>query len=532
MAPPTAHPPNIVFIMADQLAAAFLHCYGGGVDSTPTLDRLAAEGARFDRCYASHPVCAPNRATILTGRSAPVHGIISNNYTLATDAPTYAHILQAHGYRTGGFGKFHQTPMHTPPPPDIGYLGFDESTVTEDPKWPWLDWVAEHHPEHYEAALALCWDWPSHPPDPRTAEREAARRRYLAPLLVNTAWPLMHPSPLPSEVHDTAYITDLGLDFMRRHRAEHPDQPFFCHISYVDPHDPYDPPEPYASMFDPADMPSALPAAWMDEEGFETLWQAHREFAGFANIYDQPAVIQQLRAFYHGSLRFIDDQITRIVRFLEQSGLAETTVLVFTTDHGDMLGDHGLMTKGVKPYDTGIRVPLIVAGAGVEPGRIVRRLACTLDFYPTFCDWAGVPDAARPPLEGHSLEPALCGAAPGPPPWNTVLVSHAGVRTIISADGWRLTRFPEGQGQLFNLVDDPAEQHNRYIDPACAAIRQRLLEQLADALGRPGEIPHYRTMPMVAGAKRYPVKHNLQGAVPLYLDVPGQPSNNSDKEHR
>ena len=145
--------------MADQLAAAFLRCYGGQVDSTPTLDRLAVEGVRFDRCYATHPVCAPNRATILTGRSSSVHGIISNNYTLATDNTTYAQVLRAHGYRTGGFGKFHQTPMHVPVPDSLDYLGFDESLVTEDPKWPWLDWVQMEHLEYHEQALAMCWNW-------------------------------------------------------------------------------------------------------------------------------------------------------------------------------------------------------------------------------------------------------------------------------------------------------------------------------------------------------------------------------------
>ncbi len=122
---------NIIFITADQLAARWLGCYGSGVDSTPTLDRLAAEGVRFERCYATFPVCAPNRATMLTGRSPVVHGITTNNYVLRTDMPTYAHVLQRQGYRTGGFGKFHQTPMHMPVG-DMAHLGFDESVVSDE----------------------------------------------------------------------------------------------------------------------------------------------------------------------------------------------------------------------------------------------------------------------------------------------------------------------------------------------------------------------------------------------------------------
>ena len=176
---------NIVYITADQLAAGMLGCYGSGVDSTPTLDGLADQGVRFDRCYATSPVCAPNRATMLTGRSPVIHGIITNNYALATDMPTYAHVLQAFGYRTGGFGKFHQTPMHVPVPENVAFLGFDESMVSEDPKWgPWLDWVKAKHPEHYEAAIALAWpQWPNSPsPDEVECCRDA-KERILRPLL-------------------------------------------------------------------------------------------------------------------------------------------------------------------------------------------------------------------------------------------------------------------------------------------------------------------------------------------------------------
>jgi len=505
---------NIVFIMADQLAAAFLNCYGGQVDSTPTLDRLAAEGVRFDRCYATHPVCAPNRATILTGRSSSVHGIISNNYTLSSDNTTYAQVLRAHGYRTGGFGKFHQTPMHFPVPDSLGDLGFDEAVVTEDPKWPWLDWVQAEHPEYYEQALAMCWNWPTHPPDPRREARDKIRSNVMGPVLEKAPWRLAHPSPIPPEVHDTTYITDLGLDFIERHAAVHADQPFFCHISYVDPHDPYDPPEPYASMFSPDEMEDPLPAEWL-EQGYRTLERARQEFPGFPDVSDDLEAMRQTRALYHGSLRFLDHQIARVVDFLEQSGLWENTVLGFSTDHGDMLGDHQLITKGVKPYDTGIRVPLIVAGGGTVAEES-ERLTCTLDFYPTFCDWAGVEEGRRPPLEGRSLAP-ICAGQSDPDPWPEVLVSFGGVQTVISDDGWRLTRFPDDdKGQLFSLVEDPGEQLNLYDDPAHAEVRQRLLEQLVRAMGRPGHVPHYRNMPVCEGTKRRPVGAKFLGEIPVY----------------
>jgi arylsulfatase len=511
---------NIVFIVADQLAAGMLGCYGSGVDSTPTLDHLAAEGVRFDRCYATSPVCAPNRATMLTGRSPVIHGIVNNNYALATDMPTYAHVLQAYGYHTGGFGKFHQTPMHVPVPENVAFLGFDESIVSEDPKWgPWLDWVRTAHPEYYESALALAWpQWPNSPSPDEVNACLDAQKKILRPLEKASAWYLMHPSPLPPEVHDSTFITDLGLDFIHRHGETCGDQPFFCHISYVDPHDPYDPPEPYASMYDPDDMPDALHAEWLNQ-GYKTLERA-QAFHNFHTIYDKPEIVRKLRALYHGSLRYLDDQIARIVKFLKEANLWDDTILIFTTDHGEILGDHGLITKGVKHYDTGIRCPLIVAGGGIRNG-VTSRLTCTLDFYPTFCDWAGIPKEGRPPLEGKSFA-SLC-AGVGGETWSEISVAIGTVESVVTDDGWRLTRFlTDGKGQMFNLRVDPGEQHNLYDDPDYTLKRVELLERLIHVMALPRRVPHYRNMPVINGVKVPIFADKLGDGVRIY-DPPPSP---------
>ncbi|MCL5270340.1 MAG: sulfatase-like hydrolase/transferase [bacterium] len=202
--------PNIVFIMADQLGARFLGCYGSGVDSTPTLDGLAAEGLRFDRFYATAPVCAPNRATILTGRSPEIHGVVTNNVALQSDNPTYAHELRGQGYRTGVFGKIHQTPMHWAPPSSLDFLGFDEAIISEDPRWsPYIDWVKANHPEHYAAALATTNSHsgsvqaytPMDAQQGATPEQQRLKReafeRLLAPRKAASAWDRMYVSPVP-----------------------------------------------------------------------------------------------------------------------------------------------------------------------------------------------------------------------------------------------------------------------------------------------------------------------------------------------
>ncbi len=502
--------PNIVFIMADQLGARALGCYGSGVDSTPNLDRLAGDGVKFDRFYASVPVCAPNRATILTGRSAEIHGVVSNNYALQSDNPTYAHVLREHGYRTGAFGKMHQTPMSWPPPTSLGFLGFDEVVISEDPKWgPWIDWVREHHPEHYAAALAMTnghggrqgFHAPTDQAQGATQEQTdikgEAYPRVMQPRIAASEWSRMYASPIPPEVHDTTFLTECGLDFIDRMGGG--DAPFFCHISYVDPHDPYDPPEPYASMFDPDDMPDALPAEW-EEQGPRLLRGSQTGYLRFEDIADDPAAIRKLRALYHGSLKFIDDQVGRVIDRLKQSGLWENTIVIFSTDHGEMLGDHKCIAKGLPHYDLGIRCPLIVAGGPVASGD-GARLSCSLDLYPTFCEWAGIPGDDLPPLEGKSFA-GFCGPWEGKEAWREIAVSISTIDTIITDDGWRLTQYAPGEGQLFNLREDPDEQRNLHKDPAHLEKKAELLERLIRLRANARVTPQYRNLGVDGAVKR------------------------------
>ena len=518
--------PNIVYICADQLAAKFLNCYGGTIDSTPILKELAETGCCFDRYYATHPVCGPNRATMLTGRSAEIHGITTNNLALSTDMPTYAHVLKANGYKTGGFGKFHQTPMNRPVPTDISWLGFDESVVSEDPKWgPYIDWVKEKHPDHYETTLAMT---NGHSGDQRPdddmdraqgASEEQIRLKAIAyPEIMgerinNSDWERTYVSPLPAEAHDSTFITEKGLDFIKK-AHEGDNKPFFCHISYVDPHDPYDPPESYANLFDPETMEEPLPAEWRDRniEALENVFD--KTYLNYRRISGNPLSIKKFRALFHGSLKFLDDQIGRITEYLKSSGLWENTVLVFSSDHGEMLGDHDMIGKGTPHYDRGIRSPLIVAGGPVQSKGKADQLCSTLDLYPTFCDWAGVPSEDLPPLEGMSLA-GIC--SPGPNSKGSlkqlsargeISVSIDTAESVISDDGWRLTRYTDsGEGQMFDLKNDPDEQIDLYDDPSFQSQKIDLLERLIKVRNHPKSVPNYRNIAPWKGVKE--MRHGL-----------------------
>lgn len=504
---------NIIFILADQLGAAFLGCYGSGVPSTPNLDRLAGIGAKFTRCYATCPISAPNRATILTGRSPEIHGVISNNYALQSDNPTYAHLLRAHGCRTGVFGKIHQTPMLWPSPTSAEFLGFDETVLCEDPKWGrYIDWVRERHPEHLDKALAVtnahggmvgCSEEIERAQGASAADvriKAAAFQHYMRPRIAASAWERMYPSPVPAEAHDNTFITEMGLQFLKKSRS-----PFFCHLSYVSPHDPYAPPAPYDTLFQPEDMTEPLPSEWI-EQGPRILDANRDNYLNFRKICDNPAAVRKLRALYHGSLKFLDDQIGRIIDRVNQAGLWEDTIIVFSTDHGEMMGDHGLVSKGRLHYDAGIRCPLIVAGGPIRPG-VNDRLTCSLDFFPTFCEWAGIGPQDLPPLEGRSL---LGGS------WAEIAVGTGDCDTVITDDHFRLTRFSDSdEGQMFDLKNDPAEQRNLYNHPDHRQKKCGLLERLVKARTRPRAIPQYRNLPVKDGRKHLP-EAGGRSSLPLY----------------
>jgi arylsulfatase A-like enzyme len=488
--------------MADQLAAGSIGCYGSQVNSAPVIDRLAGKGMRFDRCYTSATVCAPSRASILTGRSPVIHGVVTNNLDLTTDNPTYPQVLKSCGYRTGGFGKFHHTCMALPHPKDFKNLGFDETMISEDPKWgDYLEWIKKDHPEHYRAALSMCWGLPF--VDKKLKDENAdAIAEYLKEKKEHSDWHLMYSSPLPKELHQTTFITDRAIDFISGHREKSPDSPFCCFVSYVDPHDPYDPPAPYDTMFSPDEMQEPLPPAWSGR-GNEILKKS-QEFCNYKSIADNTQAVKKLRALYHGSIRFIDDQVGRIIEFLERHGLVEDTIIVFTTDHGDMMGDHGLITKGVQFFDKGIRCPLIVYGKNVKTG-ISGRLVCSLDFFPSFCDFAGIPETKRPPLEGKSFVNECYGKEDSDR-WREVTVESTyqeggrSVRGIVTDDNWRFTVFelPE-TGEMFDLNTDPGEQDNLFYNPRFKDKKIELFERLTHAFMQSHKTHQYRNLPKKNG---------------------------------
>ncbi|SEE61366.1 sulfatase family protein [Ruania alba] len=485
--------PDILLILADQLPAAALGSYGCTVPSvTPHLDALAERGVRFDRHYTPVPICGPSRVALLTGCSPAVTGGVANDSPRHPDVRYAPQDLREAGYTTTGIGKFHLVPHSEYPPDDLDEFGFDHVEITEDTKHgPWMDWIAQEHPERVDEAFATTWPAPylsAMPPDGRDERDrwEQAQQRHLAPLAAEPHRPIVHPSPLPAELHQSTWIADRTIHHMQE---RDPDRPMFLYASFVDPHDPYDPPEPWWSFVDPDDVPSPVPQEW-DRHNAPWQYPAFQDTKFGLDTFDE-GTWATLRAAYFGSLAFVDEQIGRILTALRDSGRERDTLVLVTTDHGDLLGDHGLLMKGPWHYDSCIRVPMIAAGAGTEVGASFDGLTSHLDLRPTLLSAAGI-DAG--PSEGVRLPRSTTELSDHQGhdhlvvETNTSYVAPAGdqVRTLLSADGWRLTVFPDQEyGELFHLVDDPQEQTNRYDEPGCLQRRLQMTEELVAAMAAP-----------------------------------------------
>ncbi|HBE03017.1 MAG TPA: hypothetical protein DC049_11180 [Spirochaetia bacterium] len=257
-------------------------------------------------------------------------------------------------------------------------------------------------------------------------------------------------------------------------------------------------------------MPEPIASVW-DKKGNSVL-EKGRHFNGFDKISHDIKAIKKMRALYHGSIKFIDDEIKRITDFLKAENLFSNTIYVFTTDHGDMMGDHALITKGVKFFDKGIRIPLIISGAGISGGKECSSLSCSLDLFPTFCAWAGA--KSLPPLEGKSLAP-ICLGKTQDTPWKEVTIeapcypaelvkagAENGVRGIVTADNWRFTIFDEDNtGEMFNLSKDPCEQNNLFYNPDYTEKKLFLFERLTRAFMQAASVQQYRNLPAANGKK-------------------------------
>ncbi|RIQ21605.1 sulfatase-like hydrolase/transferase [Jiangella rhizosphaerae] len=441
----TPERPNLLLVTADQQRRDTL---GPGAPSflrTPHLDQLAHEGIRFDTAYASTPVCVPSRITLLTGRSALRHGMTHNGRTgdvLPPGAPTLPARLGALGYATVGIGKMHFTPPRA-------HHGFEELILPDD---------------YYRTGVP--------------AMRHGLGQNELSPGLAT----------VPEAETLTSWLSERAVEHIRYRRD--PTRPMFLWLSYSKPHPPLDPPEPYYSMYRDAPVPSPIVGDWAGDDAPAAFRrQRHR---GSFDLLD-PLTIRAARAAYYGLVTQIDYNLGRVLAALQDVGELARTTVVFTSDHGEFLGDHGTGNK-VFFHEASAGVPLIVRPAAgrssVAPGTTVRTPVTLADVLPTLVaagggtvgdDVDGV-DLVALAAEGDRprVVVGLASGDAGPPGVPYYLAMTDGRHKYI----W----YPEGPAeQLFDLASDPDERHDLARTATAADLagwRDRLVAALADAGGK------------------------------------------------
>lgn len=455
--------PNVLLLMTDTHRADAIGAWGNSIIRTPHIDSLCATGTRFTNCWSQHPVCMPARATIFTGRYPSSHGVRSNGVRLPTHEVTLPAHLRQHGYATFGAGKFHFIPhfrgqlptMETHPEP---YYGFEEFHLGEDQR-------------RGEQALFLKRE---HPDLAGKPDHE-----------------------IPLEFHNSSWIASHTSNFLRRAAGQ--TKPFFAFASFVDPHQPYDPPPPYSTMYRQNDMAPPL-----IRPGEHNNRPPHIAAAagGFAPLNERVAYH---RTQSYGEISLVDDSIGSILSTLRDTGLAPNTVVIFLSDHGDMLGDHSLFYKGAYHFHQCSRVPLIVNDPRAPRKNVrIEGLVQQTDIFPTVTSLCGLPDS--PGVQGRSLTPLL-DRPTRPTGYDSILiqfgVSGADASSLTGAPPtpnaprnpgspdlwtlrtleWRLSHYP-GQplGELYDLSADPEEFVNLWADPKYREIRLRLQSQLLDRI--------------------------------------------------
>jgi arylsulfatase A-like enzyme len=504
--------PNVILLMTDQQRADALGCMGNRIIRTPNLDRLAAGGVLFEQAYVQCPVCMASRGAIHTGRY-PRSLRMKSMDILSPEETTLAETLQRAGYVTGLFGKLHFTPEgYTRDQLASGYAiddvrpflepagvlsaatkaasedpckqnyGFQTSVGINDNNWDrYLDWLRQRAPECVKHFVAENWGRPQEGVS-YGASPPATRRFH--PLVTD-----FFDSHVPAEVHPSAFIVEKALEFAKANRG----RPFFAHVSFVDPHHPFNAPPPASSMYRPEEMPP--PAKFDREKCFPPgLPEGVRKVIERRATYP-PELFQWALANYYGMISNIDACVGRLLDGFDELGLTNDTLIVFISDHGEYVGDHGLLYKGSLLFDGLMRVPLAVSWGGhLTRSRRVTSMVQEIDIYPTAMSLLGLPIHAG--VQGKDLSgmllggPASAGSVETESGYEQVTCElddlpdrqYAGVYALRTEE-WKLIYFPVARtGMLFHLREDPQELHNLYFDSGYAPVRAELLQSLLDYL--------------------------------------------------
>ncbi len=471
--------PNILWIMVDQLRADCLGFMGNNIVQTPHLDKLASEGIVFTNAFCQSPVCMASRASLFTGRY-PSTIKVRGMGILPPSETTFAEFLRYHGYYTACSGKLHFTPEQYTRnqlgsnipiidwrmfakdaclnpvaynPSKLNY-GFQEYIGCEDILMGnFYSWLEKNFPELKNKK-----------PEPLTDE--GPRDLYI--------------SPYPSQAHPTTFIAKQAENFIRRFKDKNP---WFVLCSFIAPHHPFEAPQEQIDRYDFESIPLPL-----YKGGVEKRFIPEPASGAIDEIKRYPEFIQRkIAQHYFASISLIDDCVEDLVKTLEETGQIRNTIIIFTSDHGEFLGNHGLLRKPSIHYDEVIRVPLLIKlPDGSCSGKRIDRLFELVDIYPTLAGFLGLPlnpgvqgiDRSKDLIKGKSFsrESIYSDMFDIRPVFGSLSGPYMAVMTLRTEE-WKLNIYPSAgiqYGQLFNVKEDPDEIRNLYADKSMKKIREEL----------------------------------------------------------
>jgi arylsulfatase len=462
--------PNILWICTDQQRYDTVRALGNPHIRTPNLDRLCAEGTAFTHAHCQSPICTPSRASFLTGLyPSTVHGNINGNDRFRVDEriQLITRRLARAGYDCGLAGKLHLASAWNGVEErgDDGYVRFWYSHSPLQGRGSgngYLDWL-EANGVYAEVMEEL-----SPRPGQPAHGRDPGWRRYR--------------EEVPSRWHQTTWCADRAIEFM----TEKGGSPWLMSVNIFDPHPPFDAPSSYAAKYDPASLPPPL----FRESDLAEQEKLCGHF--FQSVPQRPGPRQQeQKASYYGMIALIDENVGRLLDCLESSGQRGNTIVVFMSDHGEMLGDHGLTQKGCRFYEGLVRVPLIISWPGmIRAGQRSGRLVELTDLAPTLADFAGID---LPWTHGYSLRPILEHGEDAAFPRNHVRCEYYGTleekgsgplshATMFRDQRYKLSVYHgSGHGELYDLQKDPGEFTNLWDDSAAQVLKQNLIRRSFDA---------------------------------------------------
>lgn len=495
--------PNIVLITTDQHRA---DCYSFARPDikTPHIDQLAASGTRFERCYCPAPLCQPARASLLTGMLPHTHGVRDNGIDIPEDMFDRGFGAQAAnaGYKTALLGKAHLSTQHTFQPTgraecrhtmsqyyegwDGPYMGFDhvELFVDGPVKWPsWEPPLGLHYTK---------WLYTG-------GQNQEFDAQYYQGSFPESEAQQVHVPELALSWHTSSWLGDKATSYIENQPET--DDPFLLWVSFPDPHHPFDAPSPWNAVSRPEDM--VLPAhrqldlenrPWWHEASMNGTPQTTEEFRHIReNLSRQKAVndtqLRDIMTSYFGMISLVDHQVGRIVAALSRQQLLEDTIIIVTSDHGEFLGDHGLLFKGPMFYDSLIRVGFIASGPGIAANKVVNEVVSTIDLAPTIVDICGNKPAR---YHGHSLVPLF--SDPNHAATHTtdgreehvhvewgLEASRCGVEldlhTVVSKNHRYTIELGSGAGELYDLQNDPDEMNNLFEDTGSRSVVDEMEER-------------------------------------------------------